>query len=78
MLTSCVIDEKAKTVTIVMPLEEPRRSSTGKTDIIFSASGPTGVAYGGKPVKISCNGFVKADEAPAQEEAKGGKGGKKK
>lgn len=56
------IDLKKKEVTIVLPLEEPRASGSGKTMIIASTSGSktaTDATYEGKPVTVGMNVWFK-------------------
>ncbi len=50
------IDEKARTITITLPIEDPKPSSSGKTMVIASTNGnrATGqkVEYAGKPAEV--------------------------
>lgn len=39
-----------------------RLSSTGKTFLVASASGKTGVDYEGKPLSLSMNAFIPAKD----------------
>lgn len=58
------IDEKAKTVTITLPLAPPGHSSkSGKTTRVCSTSGGmrTNVMYQGKPVTVNVNAYIAAD-----------------
>lgn len=54
------IDEKAKTMTIVVPLQEPRASKTGKTMLIASESDKKATTYKGQDVTVSMNAYFKA------------------
>lgn len=60
-LKSFEIDEKAKEIRIVMDLEEPRRSASGKTMVIASTRGnvTTEVQVQGRPVTIGLNCYFK-------------------
>lgn len=55
------IDEKKKTITIVLPLKEPAPSASGKTMGIASTNGnkDSGATYKGKPVTIGVNAYYK-------------------
>ena len=57
---SCVIDEKAKTVTIVMDLETPTPSASGKTLVVASSRGnaATAATVNGKPVIVGVNAYI--------------------
>lgn len=54
------IDEKAKTLTIVMPLGEPTPSASGKTLVVASTRGnvKTAALVDGKPVTIGLNAYI--------------------
>lgn len=56
------IDEKAKTVTVVAPLQKPSPSKSGKSLTIATSSGilTTDVEFNGQPVKVGLNVFVPA------------------
>ena len=58
---SCVIDDKAKTVTIVMELETPTPSASGKTLVVASSRGnaATTATINGKPVIVGVNAYIK-------------------
>ena len=53
------IDKKAGMMTITVPLQDPKKSKSGKTDVIATASGETDEKYNGKPVFVSFNAYVK-------------------
>jgi len=59
------IDEKAKTITITLPIQEPKASASGKTMVIASTNGnrPSGqrIGYGDKAceVVIGVNAYFK-------------------
>ncbi len=57
MLREAKIDEDAKTLTIVMDLQEPTPSASGKTLVVATTHGnqPTDVMVKGKPVTIGVN-----------------------
>lgn len=54
------IDEQAKTITIVAPLQAPRPSSTGKTMIVATSGGNqrTDALIQGQPVKVGFTAFI--------------------
>ena len=53
------INEKAGTLTITVPLQDPKRSKSGKTDVIATASGETDKKFKGKQVFVSFNAYIK-------------------
>lgn len=55
------IDEKAKKITIEMPLIEPKQSKSGKTMVIATTNGnsPTEAKYQGKIVTVGLNAYFK-------------------
>lgn len=58
------IDEKAKKVTIVMPLIKARASKSGKTMVIATTSGNarTDAKFNGKEVIVGINMYYKPDD----------------
>ncbi|MGI6419572.1 MAG: hypothetical protein ACOX1P_28360 [Thermoguttaceae bacterium] len=60
-LKKLTIDEKERTMTIVMDLEEPTPSSSGKTLVVASTRGnmQTDAMLDGKPVIIGVNAYIK-------------------
>jgi hypothetical protein len=54
------IDTKKKLMTIVIPMQEPTASASGKTLVIASTHGNvgTGVKLDGKEVKIGLNAYI--------------------
>ena len=60
-LKSCEIDAKAKTITIVMDLEPPRASASGKTLVVASTRGnqATEATVDGKSVTVGLNAYIK-------------------
>lgn len=60
-LKKLTIDEKERTMTIVMDLEEPTPSSSGKTLVVASTRGntQTDAMLDGKPVVIGVNAYIK-------------------
>jgi len=60
MKISIKIDKKKKTISIVMPLEKPRPSASGKTLLLANTRGlKTGEAvYEGRPVIAVASAFV--------------------
>jgi hypothetical protein len=57
-----IIDEKAGTITFTLPLQEAKRSASGKTLVIASTHGnqATVLNYNGKPVIVGINAYVRA------------------
>jgi hypothetical protein len=55
------IDEKKKTVTIVLPLANLEESKSGKTLRVASTEGniQPGATYDGKPVTVGVNAYIK-------------------
>jgi hypothetical protein len=60
-LKSATIDPKAKTLTLVLDLENPTPSSSGKTLVVASTRGnaPTTAIVNGKPVVVGVNAYIK-------------------
>lgn len=60
-LNTATIDEKARTITLVMGLDTPTPSQSGKTLIVASTRGatPTTATVDGKPVVVSVNCYIK-------------------
>ena len=59
---SVKIDEKARTLTIVVDLDEPRRSASGKTLVVASSRGNTvtDATVQGRPVTVGVNAYIRA------------------
>jgi len=55
------IDEKNKTLTIVIDLEEPRPSSSGKTLVVASSHGnqQTDAMIKGQPITVGVNAYIR-------------------
>lgn len=56
------IDKKAKTLTIVIDLQTPAASASGKTMVIASTRGNVSLpdcTYDGKPLTIGLNAYFK-------------------
>jgi len=67
------IDEKARKMTIVMPLNKnPRSSKSGKTMVIASTQGNqrTDAKYQGKEVTVGLNAYFKPDGGKASSKKK--------
>ncbi len=60
-LKSATIDPKAKTLTLVLDLENPTPSSSGKTLVVASTRGntPTTAIVNGQPVVVGVNAYIK-------------------
>ncbi len=61
MLREVKIDEEAKTLTLVLDLQEPTPSTSGKTLIVATTHGnqPTDVTVNGKPVIVGVNAYIR-------------------
>jgi len=61
MLKSCTLDPKSRTLTVVLELEEPRPSASGKTQVLASTNGntTTEAKFNGRPVIVGCNAYFK-------------------
>ena len=61
MLQSVTIDEAARTLTIVMDLDTPRASASGKTLVVASTRGNarSEAVVNGKPVTVGVNAYIK-------------------
>ena len=53
------IDKCKKMITITIPLQEPKKSKSGKSTVIASYSGETDETYDGKSVCVSFNAYIK-------------------
>lgn len=60
MLREVKIDEEAKTLTLVLGLQEPTPSASGKTLVVATTHGnqPTDVTVNGKPVIVGVNAYI--------------------
>ena len=60
MLREVKIDEEAKTLTLVLDLQEQTPSASGKTLIVATTHGnqPTDVTVNGKPVIVGVNAYI--------------------
>jgi hypothetical protein len=61
LLREAKIDEKAKTLTLVLDLQEPTPSASGKTLVVATTHGnqPTDVTVNGKPVIVGVNAYIR-------------------
>jgi len=61
LLREAKIDEEAKTLTLVLELQEPTPSASGKTLVIATTHGnqPTDVRVNGKPVIVGVNAYIR-------------------
>ena len=61
MLKSCTVDEKARTLTVVLDLDPPTRSASGKTLVVASTRGnaATAAQVQGKPVVVGVNAYIR-------------------
>ena len=62
MLKHAKIDEEAKTLTLVLDLQEPTPSASGKTLVVATTHGnvPTDVMVNDKPVIVGVNAYIRA------------------
>ena len=62
MLREAKLDEQAKTLTLVLDLQDPTPSTSGKTLVIATTHGnaPTDVQIDGKPVIVGVNAYIRA------------------
>jgi hypothetical protein len=60
MLKQVIVDEKAKTLTLVLDLEEPTPSASGKTLVVASTRGNarTDAQVAGKTLVVGVNAYV--------------------
>ena len=60
MLREVKIDEEANTLTLVLDLQEPTPSASGKTLVVATTHGnqPTDVMVNGKPVIVGVNAYI--------------------
>ncbi|MEE9212422.1 MAG: hypothetical protein V3U29_07185 [Phycisphaeraceae bacterium] len=61
MLRQVKIDEKAKTLTLVVDLQKPTPSSSGKTLVVATTHGnvATDAQIDGKPVTVGVNAYIR-------------------
>ena len=61
LLREAKIDEKEKTLTLVLDLQEPTPSASGKTLVVATTHGnqPTDVTVNGKPVIVGVNAYIR-------------------
>ena len=62
MLREVKLDEEAKTITLVLDLQEPTPSASGKTLVIATTHGnvPSDVQINDKPVIVGVNAYIRA------------------
>lgn len=61
LLREATIDEKAKTLTLVLDLQDPTPSASGKTLVVATTHGnqPSAVTVNGKPVIVGVNAYIR-------------------
>lgn len=61
MLREAKIDENAKTLTLVLDLQQPTPSASGKTLVVATTHGnqPTNVQIEGQPVIVGVNAYIR-------------------
>lgn len=62
MLRGAKIDEDSKTLTLVLDLQEPTPSASGKTLVVATTHGnvPSEIQVNEKPVIIGVNAYIRA------------------
>ena len=62
MLREAKIDEQAKTLTLVLELQDPTPSASGKTLVVATTHGnvPSQVQIDGKPLIVGVNAYIRA------------------
>ena len=62
MLREAKIDEQAKTLTLVLELQDPTPSASGKTLVVATTHGnvPSQVQIEGKPLIVGVNAYIRA------------------
>jgi len=60
-MAKVMINEEARTVTVVLDLQEPRASASGKTLVIASTRGNvvSDATFNGKSVTVGCNCYIR-------------------
>jgi hypothetical protein len=61
LLREAKIDEEAKTLTLVLDMQEPTPSASGKTLVVATTHGnqPTDVMVNGKPLIVGVNAYIR-------------------
>jgi hypothetical protein len=61
LLREARLDEETKTLTLVLDLQEPTPSASGKTLVVASTHGnqPTDVKVDGKPLIVGVNAYIR-------------------
>jgi hypothetical protein len=61
VLREAKIDEEAQTLTLVLDLQEPTPSASGKTLVVATTHGnqPTDATVNGKPVIVGVNAYIR-------------------
>jgi len=61
LLREAKIDEVAKTLTLVLDLQDPTPSASGKTLVVATTHGnqPSTVTVNGKPVIVGVNAYIR-------------------
>ena len=61
MLRDTKIDEQEKTLTLVLDLQDPTPSASGKTLVVATTHGnqPTDVKIDGKPLVVGVNAYIR-------------------
>ena len=61
MLLEAKIDEEAKTLTLVLDLQDPTPSTSGKSLVVSTTHGnqPTDATVDGKPLIVGVNAYIR-------------------
>jgi hypothetical protein len=61
LLLEAKIDEEAKTLTLVLDLQDPTPSASGKTLVVATTHGnqPTDATVDGKPLIVGVNAYIR-------------------
>ena len=62
MLKDSKLDNEAKTLTLVLDLQEPTPAASGKTLVVATTHGnvPTEIQIDGKPLIVGVNAYIRA------------------
>lgn len=69
------IDKENNSIVIVLPMEKPRLSASGKTTLIATSHGLASgeASYSGRPVMVAASAFVYPEPLQEKENQKSGK-----
>lgn len=60
-MLKCTVDQKAGTMTLVLPLQDPTPSASGKTLVVASSRGnqSTDAQLDGKTITVGVNAYIR-------------------